>query len=224
MIRFIGGMLAALAMAALALGLYSCNLSDRIQSSALTAVDSGSVLYHDDFSDPTSGWRVWDSDEALIDYTDGALRFLINQPNFDFWSLPGKRFADVTLAVEAELVAGPTDNDYGLICRLQDEYNFYAFLISSDGYGGILKVKDGLYQVLNSSTGLEYGSMIEQGFEKNLMRADCIGNRLTFYVNQEKFLEVEDSDFLVGEVGLLVGSYSQPGVDVHFDNYYVIKP
>ena len=201
-----------------------CNLTDRIQSSALSTIDTGSVLFYDDFSDPSSGWRVWNSAEANIGYVDGSLRITINQPNYDYWSLTGKRYADATLAVEATAQSGPSDNDFGLICRYQDEFNFYAFLISSDGYGGIVKVKDGLYQVLNHEAGLEFGSMIKQDYEKNILRADCIGSRLTFYVNQEKMMEVEDTDFLVGEVGLIAGSYGEPGVDVGFDNFYVLKP
>lgn len=185
---------------------------------------AGEILFSDDFSNPNSGWKVWNSQEAVIEYAEGGLQFTINQLNYDYWSLPGKDFSNVTLAVDAALKEGPTDNDFGLICRMQDEYNFYAFLISSDGYGGIVKVKDGLYQVLNSESGLEYGAMIQQDLAVNLIRADCIGSTLTLYVNHEKFLEVEDSDFTDGDVGLLAGSYSQSGVRILFDNFYVLNP
>lgn len=214
----------AFACAILALGTTACNLSDRITASALAEIEPGSVVYFDNFSNPESGWEVWESEEAAITYDSNGLRFHINAPNYDFWSLPGQRFSDVTLGVDATLTAGPDDNDFGLICRFQNEYNFYAFLISSDGYGGIIKVKDGKYQILNHPDGLEYGPMITQGRATNLIRADCVGSRLTLYVNQEKFLEVEDSDFTAGDVGLIAGSYDQPGVEVLFDNFFVLKP
>lgn len=204
--------------------LSGCNLIHQIEASAQAAKDAGSILFYDDFSDSGSGWRQWSSPEAVIHYQNGVLAFLINQANYDYWSLAGKNYTDVTLAVEAELINGPTDNDFGLICRFQDEYNFYAFLISSDGYGGIVKVKDGLYQVLSSPNGLEFGKMITQGYARNQLRADCVGSRLTLFVNQQKFAEVEDTDFSMGDVGLLVGAYQMPGVEVHFDNFYVIKP
>ncbi|HAD07606.1 MAG TPA: hypothetical protein DCE76_10665 [Anaerolineaceae bacterium] len=204
--------------------LSGCNLIHQIETSAQAAKDAGSILFYDDFSDSGSGWRQWSSPEAVIHYQDGVLAFLINQANYDYWSLAGKNYTDVTLAVEAELINGPTDNDFGLICRFQDEYNFYAFLISSDGYGGIVKVKDGLYQVLSSPNGLEFGKMITQGYARNQLRADCVCSRLTLFVNQQKFAEVEDPDFSMGDVGLLAGAYQMPGVEVHFDNFYVIKP
>jgi hypothetical protein len=207
-----------------ALVLSSCNLADRITSSALADINPGSVVFFDNFSDPASGWQVWSSDSASIAYDRDGLRFQINEANYDYWSLPGQRFSDSTLAVDATLLEGPTDNDFGLICRYQNEYNFYAFLVSSDGYGGIIKVKDGVYQTLNSPDGLEYGSMIHQGQASNQIRADCIGPQLSLFVNQEKFLAVEDADFTIGDVGVIAGSYNQPGVDILFDNFFVLKP
>lgn len=208
----------------LALVLSGCNLSDRITASALAEIDPGSVIYFDNFGNPESGWDVWDSDSAVISYAMDGLRFQIKEANYDYWSLPGQRFTDVTLGVDAKTLGGPTDNDFGLLCRFQNEYNFYAFLVSSDGYGGIVKVKDGLYQTLSGPDGLEYGLMIAQGEAVNQIRADCVGTRLTLYVNQEKFLEVEDADFSTGDIGLIAGSYSEPGVDILFDNFYVLKP
>ncbi|MEN4013573.1 MAG: hypothetical protein AB1453_03670 [Chloroflexota bacterium] len=204
--------------------LAGCNLMERMQISEVAKIDPGSVLFHDDFSDPESGWRQWNSPEAVISYLEGSLAFVVNQANYDYWSLAGRRYTDVILAVEARLVSGSTDNDFGLICRFQDEYNFYAFLISSDGYGGIVKIKDGLYQILSNPEGLEFGKMIAQGDAVNQIRADCNGSRLTLYVNQQKFAEVEDADFTIGDVGLMAGAYQSPGVEVRFDNFFVIKP
>lgn len=213
-----------LLLAVILLTLTACNLTDKIRVSALTTVDAGSVLFYDDFSSSESGWTTLAKEEAEIAYDREGLRFKINAPNYDYWSLPEMRFEDVTLAVETQKLGGPDDNDFGLICRYQDQFNFYALLISSDGYGGIVKVKEGQYTILNNQDGLEYGSMILTGSEMNQLRADCIADRLTLYVNHVPFLEVHDSDFAVGEVGLIAGSYSQAGVDILFDNYFVIKP
>jgi hypothetical protein len=209
------------------LGLFllcGCYLEDRIQASALAEVDPGSVIFFDDFSDMESGWEIWDSDEAQIYYSDSGLGFTINTTNYDYWSLLGIRLADITLVVDAEQTAGPNDNDFGLICRYQDEFNFYAFLISGDGYGGIVKVKDGLYSVLTASETLEFSDNIRQGQAKNQLRADCIGNQLSFYINQEEFLKVVDTDFSVGDIGLIAGAYDEPGVEILFDNFFAVKP
>jgi hypothetical protein len=210
--------------AAILMSLTACNLMDRINLSAVSAVDSGSVLFYDDFSSVEGGWSTLDSDGARIAYEQGGLRFQINSVNYDYWSMPDLHLVDSTVAVEATTLAGPEDNDFGVICRFQDASNYYALLISSDGYGGVVKVKDGLYTILNNPDGMEYGSMIRTGADTNLLRADCIADRLTLYVNHELFLDVRDSDFTFGEVGLIAGSFSQAGVDILFDDFFVIKP
>ncbi len=222
MVKFILKMVLS---AAILLTLAACNLMDRINLSAVSAVDSGSVLFYDDFSSPEEGdWSTLDENGARIAFEQDGLRFQVDAVNYDYWSLSGMRLADATVAVQATMLAGPEDNDFGLICRFQDANNYYALLISSDGYGGIVKVKDGLYTILNNPEGLEYGPMIHTGKETNLLRADCIDDRLTLYVNHEQFLEVRDADFTFGEVGLIAGSFSQPGVDILFDDFFVIKP
>ncbi len=201
----------------------ACSVLDSIQNAAVSSVDSGSVLFYDEFSDPTSGWRTWQTDTTWIGYQNDGFRFYIADPNFDYWSVAGKRFNDVTLAVDAAVLAGPTNNDFGVICRYQDELNFYAFLISADGYGGIVRMQEGVYQVLQAEV-LEYSPVIQQGYTTNHLRADCIGSKLALYVNQEKVFEVEDAAFTHGDVGLMAGSYQEAGVDVFFDNFFVIKP
>lgn len=210
--------------AAILSALAACNLADRINLSAVSAVDAGSVLYFDDFSDPESGWTTLETEGARIAYEQDGLRFQVDNINYDYWSLSGMRLADATVAVEATMLAGPEDNDFGLVCRFQDANNYYALLISSDGYGGIVKVKDGVYTILNNPNGLEYGTMIHKGKDTNLLRADCVGDHLSLYVNHEPFVDVRDKDFTFGDFGLIAGSFSQAGVDILFDDFFVIKP
>ncbi len=183
----------------------------------------GSVLLSDDFSNANSGWDTWSSNGSLVAYQDGALRIFINEPQFDYWSRPGKRFDDVRIAVEATRADGPADNDYGVICRYKDQDNFYAFLISSDQYAGIMKVKDGNYQLISGDS-LQYFDAIKAGSETNYLGADCIGSHLIFYVNGVKTIEANDMDFTSGEVGLIAGTYETPGVDIRFDNFIVSRP
>jgi hypothetical protein len=182
----------------------------------------GAVLFKDDFSNPGSGWDTWSNAGADVSYADGALRFVVNDTQYDYWSRPGKRFSDVRIAVEARLVDGPSDNDYGIICRYKDQNNFYAFLISSDGYSGILKVKDGSYTLISGDT-MTFHDEIRKGNSINYLGADCSGSSLNLYANGSQLASVQDTDFPSGEVGLLVGSYNQPGVEIRFDNFVVTK-
>jgi hypothetical protein len=187
------------------------------------AAESGSVLYSDDFSNPNSGWDTWTQNGSAVVYQDGTLRIFVNEPQYSFWSRPGKRYDDARIQVDAVRMGGPVDNDMGVICRYKNEDNFYAFLISSDQYGGIMKVKDGEYHLLTGEM-LAYIEAIKSGDESNNIAADCVGSTLTLTVNGEQVASVTDSDFTTGEVGVIAGTYDLPGVDIAFDNFVVMKP
>jgi rhodanese-related sulfurtransferase len=101
----------------------------------------GSIIFQDDFSDPSSGWSRAVTDDAETDYADGMYRILVNQPNTDIWALSGLDLNDVSVEATALKVGGERDNRFGLICRAGGEGNFYTFIISSDGFWGIGKVR-----------------------------------------------------------------------------------
>jgi hypothetical protein len=185
-----------------------------------TGQEPGSVLFADDFSDPPSGWGTWNRGGALVEYRDGGLRILVDETQADFWSVAGQKFSDVQVEVDALLLAGPADNDYGIICRYQDRDNFYMLVISSDGYYGAAKRKGGQYSMIGTDQ-LQYSDAIAQGQAANHLRADCAGDRLRLYANGRQLLEVRDADFNAGDVGLIAGAYAAKGVDVWFDNFVV---
>jgi hypothetical protein len=212
----------ALALA-LMIALSACSL-ESLDQNASAAVQSGNILFKDDFSDPSSGWETWNEPSgSMVAYQNGGLRIYIAEKQYDFWSRPGKRVSDVRLEVDAIKLGGPDDNDFGLICRYQDRDNFYAFLASSDGYAGILKVKEGKYMVIGGPQ-MTFSESIRRGAAQNQLRAECSGLNLTFYVNGQKVLEAMDGDFKTGEIGLIAGTGETAGVDLYFDNFKALKP
>lgn len=184
---------------------------------------SGAVLFSDDFSNIPDGWGNWNRDGSKVDYADGGLRILVNENQFDFWSVSGHHFGDVHIEVDALKRGGSDDNDYGLICRYVNKDNFYMLVVSSDGYYGIAKMKNGQYSMIGSDQ-LQYSQFIAQGNVTNHLRADCVGSRLSLFANGHKLMEGEDADFSSGDIGVLAGSYNGKGVEVLFDNFIVKKP
>jgi hypothetical protein len=180
------------------------------------------VIFQDTFSDPTSGWNQVTSAKGISNYADGMYRIQVNETNTDVWANPGIDLADAVIEVDALKVGGERDNRYGVICRVGAD-KFYAFLLSSDGYFGIGKII-GMQSELIGMDAMQSSSAIHLGSETNHIRADCIGNTLTLYVNGQKLAEVHDSEFTTGDVGLIAGAYNLPGVDIRFDNFIVTKP
>ncbi len=157
-----------------------------------------------------------------MDYDGGGYRILVNALQANFWSTPHKDFGDVRIEVDAGKLGGPDANRLGLICRSNGS-SYYFFIISSDGYYGIGSFAQGRSTLIGQSE-MQYSDKIKTGADINHLRADCIGNVLTFYANGFQLAQVQDASFTHGEVGLLAGAFDQPGVDVVFDNFIVFKP
>lgn len=200
-----------------------CDAVNSVRQKLPIPPTSGEILFVDDFSDSESGWQTWSEGESVIAYHEGGLRFIINEPHYDYWSRPGRWYSDVSIETLVTLKNGSVDNDFGLICRFQDDGNFYMFLASSDGYAGIVKVQDGNYQVISGAS-LEYKPEVARGEAANLLRAECAGSELTFYVNDTKVAVAEDEAFSEGDVGLIAGTYENPGVDILFDHFVALQP
>jgi hypothetical protein len=181
------------------------------------------VLFQDDFSDTSSGWDRVNVSEGVTDYVDDKYRIFVNTTSTDVWANPGLNFTDVIVEVDATKVAGPDDNDFGLICRYEDVDNFYQFIVSSDGFYGIAKVVDGTQELIGE-TDLLPSDAIKTGNVTNRIQAQCIGRKLTLSVNGEQIASFDDAAFTSGDVGLFAGTFSVAGTDVHFDNFVVKKP
>jgi hypothetical protein len=187
---------------------------------------SGDLILDEDFSGKSNGWNSVSVDEGITDYNNSAYRILVNTKNYFLWSNPDKYTApnDVRVEVDVNRAAGPAENDMGIICRYVDEKNFYFFIMGTDGYYGIGKMKDGEEALVGMEEMGFDDQTIKLTDEINHLRADCVGSSLTFYVNGKQMAQAQDTDFASGNVGLIAGSYEEVGVDVTYDNFKVYKP
>lgn len=195
------------------------------QSSWIAALvtQTGQPLYHDDFSDPGSGWPQITGANGSMGYDHGTYRMQVQSPLFDLQAVSGQSYGDAQIDVDATLQSGPLDNRYGVICRFKDTNDFYFFAVSSDGYYAIGKIKNGATYLLGQEM-MDYSAFILRGSNTNHLRFDCIGNTLKGYVNGQTLAITEDGDFSRGDAGLMSGSFDEGGVDLSFDNFVVIKP
>lgn len=187
-------------------------------------LDDG-IYFQDDFSNESTGWPTVREEGAVTDYEDGVYRIFVNETNTDFLGAPGVSLErDVRVEVDTSKVAGPDENDFGVLCRRQDKDNFYQFMITSDGYVGIIKRVDGAQQSIANEKLIQHPA-INTGDAKNHIQVDCIGDTLTLFVNGQQVATVQDTTFMEGGgVGLFAGTYDIPGTDIHFDNLIVTKP
>ncbi len=186
------------------------------------------ALVFDDFSEPETGrWPRLSGPWGAMGYAEGGYRIAVALPQTDVWAvLPGFRARDVVVQVDAIPLSGSEYNTFGVLCRYQDDANFYFFVISSAGYYAIVRKSRGEQVQLTPERQFARRDVIRGGSHPNRVRAVCQGDALSLYVNGVLLAQVQEpADPLPeGQVGLLAGAFTEAGVVVHFDNFVVLDP
>ncbi len=179
-------------------------------------IQRGRLLLEDDFSQER--WIVHSDGEHRKGYVDGQYFIAVDAQEYSYWSLASETYRDFVVEVETIHLNGPDNNDYGIILRHQDDANFYSFEISSDGYYTFTKlVNDGLFDIIP----WQESRAVKQNSAHNILRIEAIGPNFTFYINDELVDAAIDSDFSQGDIGLVAGTYQEPGTYIAFDNLKV---
>ena len=203
--------------------LSACSLVKKTPSAQLTLAP-GTLLDSDDFSTIPNGWGTIDRSGGEIAYEYEGMTIKVNTPNFSFITVDGKNFNDSRIEIDAVLLEGPSNDNFGVICRFKDFENYYAFVISHDGYFGIYKVLDGVMTLGNDTGNLDYSDAIRKGGVVNHITATCQQDILSLSVNDTLLSQIQDSSFTEGQIGLITSAYSDPGVKVLFDNLEIYQP
>ena len=181
-----------------------------------TAVSTGSrLLFEDDFSDETSGWLEAADAEASQGYRNAQLFFEVRAPDLFVWDNPGGNFQDFVLEVKARQVSGATENSCGVLLRYIDDGNFYRFDLTGDGYYAVSKSE---HKEWGTLVDWQESTHVKPLGEVNLIKVVCQGPRMTFYVNGQELISVEDSSFERGDVGLFASAFTDPNVEAEFDD------
>lgn len=131
-------------------------------------------------------------------------------------------FGDVRIEADVRFAEGAEAGAY-LLCRGGPESgSFYAFKLGADGYLEIADYLDNEEQIVRMNS-LPQGALLP-GW--NRVRADCLGSKLSFYLNGNLVLEREIEGEALGPGGIALGAggASEDLSDVYFDNLAVNVP
>jgi hypothetical protein len=183
-----------------------------------------SYIVADDFTRPNPGWARFDTEASAVYALAGEL-FLEDRGKGTavYTPLIGYDYADVVVSVDVRHVQGSVNNWMGVLCRLQDENNYYLLAISADGYYLLLRTMDGETSAL---VGPEFSEHIRLGRAENSLRVRCNGSTLTLWVNDERLASYRDAAPLQsGGVGLFADAVPRGEiVVVAFDNFILAAP
>jgi len=179
--------------------------------------------YSETFDEPGS-WRVENSSDVVGEVHDGIFDFTVAADELTSWTTAGENFSDGIYSVEATQVAGPDNNAYGMLFRVDDENdNFYSFQISGDGFVWIGRYRDGGAEEAEPIVNDWWfeSPVINQGNATNKLSVQAEGQNLIFFVNDQEVGRVTDDAFSSGDIGLMVRTLGVGGVQVQFDNFSV---
>ncbi|MCK6580148.1 MAG: hypothetical protein L6Q98_18815 [Anaerolineae bacterium] len=137
--------------------------------------------------------RDWDQFGGRLSsvIADGALVIRLDDLEAGTFSSAAPIFRDFDVTVQAKASAGPEDNGFGIVFRLQDRDNgspaddsYYLFLISSDGYYQVSRVVQGVSAEI--STWID-SPVIQTGIgAENTLRVHAQGTEFSFFINGEQ--------------------------------------
>lgn len=179
----------------------------------------GDIIFSDDFSTQQGDWAGTGS-EGNVGYNSGKLEIEVLSPEYIVWGYAGESFTDVLIEVDARVVQSAGDGDFGVLCRVQDDENFYGLEVSEDGYFSIWKRINGeLFDLVE----WQPSALVDTSAPVTLSAA-CVGDSLSLMMNGELLAEVQDSEFASGDAGLIAGTWDGAPIVVAFDNFVVRQP
>ena len=192
---------------------------DQMASSTptLELVSDKNILYQEDFTNSSSGWPEEAFDNYFIGYHGpDSYHVQVLSPNYrTLVSTPDKaKYEDVTVDLDV-FTFGAAEGDfrYGLVFRRSGD-QYYAFTISprtKTWY--LLKSSSSALEVLKEGT----DDSIQGMDVADMLRVDAKGSTFFLHINGQLVDQVNDPDYVDGEVGLYVQAFDSLGAHIHFD-------
>lgn len=195
------------------------------------------ILFSDNFSDPNSGWQTGSWNNGQVNYHEDSYNITVDDNNI-FTYLDQTFPADISIEVDVTVAqndfASGLSGYFGIICRDHARNDGYEFTIGGDSemmfprsaYPSIGKLADGV--VTGLITSAKYGSIfLWPGYWENQhhLRVDCIGDKLSLYINGYLVQQVSDTGYSTGgRVGLFGGRENAAQMLYLFDNLVIYQP
>lgn len=180
---------------------------------------SGEVIFEDDFSDPNSGWDSVVDEAGTAKYEDGEYTISVTEPMYFIYADQEYLYDSIFIETELRVVDSVGDGDFGFICGLRGD-ELTVLEISEDGYYSIWKQSGSEVSFL---VDWEYSQEVAAGGPFQL-GAQCGRDELILVLNGQVLARAVDQDYLPGSVGMMAGTFDNPGIKVAFDNLKIMIP
>ena len=195
-------------------------------AAAPAAPAAPTVLFRDDFSDPTSGWPRRSTAATRAGYEDGEY-YLFREADQDQVSVAGRpdRYGDFRAEVDARVI-GTSHDAYAFVNVRRTNDTFYRFSIYPNTGTYLVnrwQREDGeLRRTLLSD--FERAPEINQGAEWNRIGVQAHGSEIALFVNGRQVAWLQDDTSSEGALQLGVGDGTRAQVEARFRDFMVTTP
>ncbi|MCP5099194.1 MAG: hypothetical protein GY943_26880 [Chloroflexi bacterium] len=184
------------------------------------------VIFADTFAAGQMGdWVIEGDATGQIAIIDEHLVIEISEPNLiQYSALSAPTFNDFIAEVDVRQIRGDVQSSFGLLFRMQAPNQFYRFEITADG----------MYMLERHNNDGSWTRFIEdwtdspainQGLNVlNTLKVEAVGQNISVYVNDVLLQQISDSSYSGGVLALDAGTFTQPDLQVAFDNFRISQP
>lgn len=181
--------------------------------------------YLDDFSWNTYAWYTGAVDneywKGQWEVSEGKYRIQLTAlQDFATWEyMSAVSLNDFELSADMQMVETSETAEGGLILR-GTENNYYAFLISTDRYYWFGLLYNGEWQAITDWTFTD--AIVSD--RANHLAVTGEGSQFKFFINDAFLGEVENSQFKIGQTGVIVEANQGVSATIEFDNFELRAP
>ncbi len=128
---------------------------------------------------------------------------------------------DQVVSATFDTTGSPSDAGFGVVCRMQDDDDYYRLGVGNDGEFAIQRVAGGTTTVLTGGGKWAPGPGLPKAPGLFTVRAECIGTTLTLFEANRAVATVKDPALSGGTVGVFVETFYKPKAVVQINSLAV---
>ncbi len=174
------------------------------------------VLWEDAFSQAKQ-WITGTFAAGNITVSNQALILAVQQPkgSLQTYALTNDVYGDFYLSVEADPSLCRGEDVYGVLFRLNSQWDYYRFLVRCDGFARVERIRD-------SQTVLMEDWVFVGGNTGALAKVNlgvwAYGSEMRFFVNDFYLFTANDPVFVNGQVGFFARSTGEDALTVSYQD------